>query len=233
VEETLKPSPSIDSLAAPQLVAAAQPASAIAKPPNLKSPGARQPFTNSIGMVLAWIPNMPSTSEGGWAGKFEVTQEQFEKVTGANPSASKNAAQPVENVTWQEAMDFCRKLTDQEKNSGILPPGFIYGLPTQAQWDSLLGEAKFEDNVTSRGTPRKMPSVVGSFPPNQLGLCDLLGNVWEWCIDQDSQQKHFAKGGAFDTTMNFKFKPFDGSAPLAPIGSRNPNVGFRCLLIQE
>src|SRR5204863_1428725 len=80
-------------------------------------------FTNSIGMVLVSIPS------GFWAGKFEVTQAEYQKVMGANPSKSINERQPVERVGWQEAKDFCRKLTDLERNN--LPQGKVYSLPTE------------------------------------------------------------------------------------------------------
>jgi formylglycine-generating enzyme required for sulfatase activity len=148
-----------------------------------------------------------------------------------NPSGFKNSLNPVEDLTWDEAIDFCRKLTSAEKAD--LPAGFAYALPTEAQWNALLGGAKFEDNVTSRTAPRNAPAAVGSMPPNELGLCDLLGNVWEWCNDPQPEQKHLAKGGAFNNSTIVSRKPFDGKTPNVPREKHNVNIGFRCLLVPE
>jgi len=127
-------------------------------------------------------------------GKYEVTQKLYETVMGANPSMFKNPNAPVGNVSWQDAMDFCEKLTQKHHEEGTLPLDHEYKLPTEAQWEyaaragtttrfsfgddeTLLGEyAWYSDNTDK-------PKPVGTLKPNNLGLHDMHGNVWEWCLD--------------------------------------------------
>lgn len=146
-------------------------------------------------------------------GRTEVTQAQWERVMGSNPSwyrpggegaasvgAVDPAALPVEQVSWEEAAEFCRRLS-------ALPPekaaGRVYRLPTEGEWEygcragsttafafgKAIGPA--EANVDGRkpyldvderpGLGR--PAPVGSYPPNRWGLCDMHGNVAEWVAD--------------------------------------------------
>jgi len=192
----------------------------------------RSNLTNGIGMALVWIRGLPATGEGAWVGKFEVTQKEYERLMGSNPSAWKDPLQPVENVTWDEAVAFCRKLTDLESGLGQLPRGLGYGLPTEAQWEFFLGDAQFDDAVTSRAVNHSTPAVVGStLKPNQYGLLDVLGNVWEWCADAGTSQR-ILKGGAFDSSTRFNWsKPFERTtANPKPADTRLANAGFRCLL---
>lgn len=72
-------------------------------------------------------------SEDFWIGKYEVTQAQYQAVMGKNPSLIKNLQAPVDGVTWYQAMDFCEKLNEITK--GKRPEGYIYSLPTEAQWE--------------------------------------------------------------------------------------------------
>ncbi|MBT5716310.1 MAG: SUMF1/EgtB/PvdO family nonheme iron enzyme, partial [Opitutae bacterium] len=74
-------------------------------------------------------------SEGYWLGKHEVTQSEWEKVMGSNPSHFKGADRPVERVSWKDVTSFCDKLTMMEQNAGRLPVGMAYQLPTEAQWE--------------------------------------------------------------------------------------------------
>ena len=72
-----------------------------------------------------------------WLGRTEVTQGQWQAVMEGNPSSYPNAGTdaPVENVSWNDAMSFCQKLTAREKAAGRLPAGYVYTLPTEAQWE--------------------------------------------------------------------------------------------------
>jgi formylglycine-generating enzyme required for sulfatase activity len=72
-----------------------------------------------------------------WLGKFEVTQGQWEALIGRNPShfVDSGPGAPVENVSWTQAMEFCKKLTERERSAGRLPEGYEYTLPTEAQWE--------------------------------------------------------------------------------------------------
>jgi formylglycine-generating enzyme required for sulfatase activity len=172
-------------------------------------------MTNSIGMVLVRLPSKI------WVGKYEVTQTEYRKVMGTNPSRSTNdLRQPVERVTWNEAREFCRKLSEMER--GKLPPGSVYSLPTEKQWKEFLGGQRFEDLPGGGLTGRGAPLVVGqSGVANKFGLFDVLGNVWEWCLDDATGGQKLLKGGAFTGAF------FDKT--LLP-DSAASNCGFRCIL---
>ncbi|MBG1270016.1 SUMF1/EgtB/PvdO family nonheme iron enzyme [Nostoc sp. WHI] len=128
-------------------------------------------------------------------GKFEVTQEQYQQIMGSNPSSFKGAKRPVEKVSWNDAVDFCNKLSQQT--------GCEYRLPSEAEWEYAcragtttpfyFGEtittelASYNGDYTYASEPkgkfREGTTEVGSFPPNAFGLYDMHGNVWEWCQD--------------------------------------------------
>jgi formylglycine-generating enzyme required for sulfatase activity len=129
-------------------------------------------------------------------GKYEVTQAQYQAVMGNNPSNFQGAKRPVENVNWDEAVEFCRKLTQKT--------GKTYRLPSEAEWEYACRAGTttpfhFGDTITpdlvnynsiypygaaSEGFWRHQTTDVGIFPPNAFGLYDMHGNVWEWCSDK-------------------------------------------------
>jgi formylglycine-generating enzyme required for sulfatase activity/uncharacterized caspase-like protein len=128
-------------------------------------------------------------------GRFEVTQEQYQKVMGTNPSNFKKVKRPVESVSWNDAVEFCEKLSQKT--------GRTYRLPSEAEWEYAcragtttpfyFGEtittelANYNGNSIyaseSKGKYRGETTEVGSFSPNAFGLYDMHGNVWEWCQD--------------------------------------------------
>ncbi len=130
-----------------------------------------------------------------YLGMCAVTQAQYEAVMGENPSRFSGANRPVELVSWNNAMEFCRRLSDRT--------GREYRLPSEAEWEYAcragtttpfaFGEtltsdlANYRGNSTYRSEPageyREGTTDVGSFPPNGFGLYDMHGNVWEWCAD--------------------------------------------------
>lgn len=138
-------------------------------------------------------PRMRVTlSKGFWLGKTEVTQAQYEAVTGSNPSSFKAVGPqaPVERVSWLDAMAFCRKLTERERAAGRLPEGNTFTLPTEAQWEyahragttgAYTGEpdaiAWYDRNSGATTHP------VATKAPNAWGFHDMAGNVLEWCLD--------------------------------------------------
>jgi formylglycine-generating enzyme len=142
-------------------------------------------------------------TKGFYLGKYEVTQEQWEKVMGSNPSHLKGATLPVEKVSCYEAIKFCEKLTQTEKEADRLPKGHVYTLPTEAQWEyacraGTTTATAFGDSLSSKqanfrggypyGGASKGPSLgktteVGTYPANAWGFHDMHGNVWEWCLD--------------------------------------------------
>jgi len=119
----------------------------------------------------------------------EVTQGQWKKVMGNNPSQFKGDSLPVENVTWQEAQKFIKKLNELELHKS-------YRLPTEAEWEhaARAGAKKdipWKDIEASANLNKKTPIAVKSKKPNAWGLYDMLGNVWEW-VDDYYNEKLFA-----------------------------------------
>ena len=132
-------------------------------------------------------------------GVYEVTQEQYEAVMGTNPSMFKGPENPVEQVSWNDAVEFCKKLSTKT--------GKMVRLPTEAQWEyacragsktafgygddadySNLGDyAWYTNNSESKTHP------VGQKKPNAWGLYDMHGNVWEWCSDWHAESYANAK----------------------------------------
>lgn len=126
-------------------------------------------------------------SEPFYMGVYEVSQAQYVAVMGDNPSQFKGDSLPVENVSWHDAVEFCKKMSEITKMK--------VALPTEAQWeyacragtttrfsfgdsDSSLGEYAWYYGNSSKESP-----AVGRKKPNPWGLYDMHGNVYEWCSD--------------------------------------------------
>jgi hypothetical protein len=161
-----------------------------------------------------------------WAGKFEVTQGQYERVMGTNPSLFKDPSRPVERVSWNDAVEFCRRLTEMEGKAGRLPRGFVYRLPSVQEFAQIAARGSMAVAVTSTQEIRWHTAPVGSLPANSLGLHDVVGNVWEWCLDwaDDSHRFKVSSGGSW-ANYAWELAPYPG--PLEGLGSYEMSVAER------
>ncbi len=136
-----------------------------------------------------------------YLGQTEVTQAQYQKVMDKNPSRYQAGTEyapadvdpaklPVDSVSWDDAVAFCKALSDLPEEKAA---GRVYTLPTEAQWEYACragSEAIFASGDTldpefgvSGESGTKNPLEVGSRKPNAWGFHDMHGNVWEWCAD--------------------------------------------------
>ncbi len=166
-------------------------------------------------------PRKVTITQPFYLAKFELSQAQYEKVCGSNPSSKKDVAMPVSEVTWDDATAFCKKASELLKCT--------IELPTEAQWeyacragtqtvfytgndDAALDKAGWY-SVNSGGRVH----VGGEKTPNAFGLYDMLGNVRELCSDYfepynekdatdprgpDNGEKHISRGGAYPAVMS-------------------------------
>ena len=182
-----------------------------------------------------------------YIGKYTVTQGQWKAVMGNNPSYfSKGDNYPVDNVSWEDAQEFIRQLNRMT--------GKNYRLPTEAEWEYAARGGKkshgykysgsdIANNVSWNETnSSKSTHPVGSKSPNELGIYDMAGNLWEWCNDWAGNYSHsmqtnpagpasgiyrVLRGGSwrvpvFDCRVTFRYD--------IPPGERFYSLGFRLVL---
>jgi len=135
-------------------------------------------------------------------GKFEVTQFEWHAVMGSDPSLSKGSAQPVENISWNDAQTYIKKLSQKT--------GKKYRLPSEAEWEYAAragsttrypwgdSDTQIDQYAWSNKNATK-PNIVGLKKPNQFGLYDMIGNIAEWTEDcwQSSYHNAPADGSAW------------------------------------
>jgi eukaryotic-like serine/threonine-protein kinase len=140
-------------------------------------------------------PQHQVTVPGFFIGKYEVTQAQYQAIMGTNPARFKGEKRPVEKVSWDNAVEFCKRLSQNT--------GKTYRLPSEAEWEYACRAGTttpfyFGETITThlvnyngnypygaapKGEYREQTTDVGNFPPNLFGLYDMCGNTYEWCQD--------------------------------------------------
>ncbi len=243
-----------------------------------------QRFTNSANMTLVLISSgtfrrgSPETEDGHkpdegpatevtierpfYIGIYPVTQGQYLEVMGTNPAkynaaAGGGASCPVEMVSWNDAVAFCKKLSKRPEEK---KQGRGYWLPTEAEWEYAcragskkaycFGEdVALLDHYACYGRLEEgHPQPVGQLKPNAWGLYDVHGNVWQWCLDvyqpnyyavapkRDPQgpktgPQRSCRGGGFNSENAVDLRAARRS-PGDP-ATRYPNTGFRVVCIPE
>jgi len=194
-----------------------------------------QAFTNSIGMKLVYVPpgefqmgSGPSEpgrhddetlhtvriTRGFWIGAAEVTQDQWQKVMGFNPAQPKGDNLPAAKMSWAQAVEFCRKLSQADRAD--------YVLPTEAQWEyacragttGAFSGGETDDVAWHMDNSDERPHEVAGKKPNAWGLYDMHGNAAEWC--RDWYQRDLGSAPAVDPAG-----PAEGKARVVRGGSWN------------
>ncbi len=194
------------------------PAETQVKPPPATTSSTRREWKDpATGMEFVWVeggtykmgcgswagdcqsnesPEHEVTVSGFWIGKYAVTQGQWQKLMGNNPSAFKKGDNyPVETVSWNDAKEFIGKLNGKS--------GYTYRLPTEAEWEyaarsggkaeKYAGGNDIEAVAWYNSNSGRSTHPVGSKAPNGLGIYDMSGNVWQWCedtYDANAYNKH-------------------------------------------
>ncbi len=203
------------------------------------------PGSFSLNDLKPWKKNAP-TSQGEffrgmessidqpfYISTTEVTQSAYESLVRQNPSKQKGLDLPVEQVSFQDCVKFCRLLSELENEQ--------YTLPTEEEWEfsALSGQSNplfwrtpetlLDDYVWHRGNSGIRTREVATKRPNQFGLFDTLGNVNEWCVSDnksDDKLQVFKGNSAFDSPGLYPFQP---GARRATKDDRYYTLGFRVI----
>ena len=190
-------------------------------------------------------PQHVVTLSSFYIGQTQVTQELWEAVMGDNPSVNRGDNQrPVENITWYDCQDFISKLNTLT--------GKEFSLPTEAQWEYAARGGRYSQgykysgsNITDEvawhdSNSKDSTHPVASKMPNELGLYDMSGNVWEWCNDYyeayaskpqvdptgpETGSKKVMRGGSYFSTSDYgrvsnRFSPPSLLFKAHPLGLR-------------
>jgi formylglycine-generating enzyme len=216
-------------------------------------------------------------TRGFWMGKLEVTQGEWTRVSGSFPDRRPSAdfglgdEFPVYWINFPEAEAFCRMLSEQARKSGSLPAGWEFRVPTEAQWEyacragtltaSAFGDSLGRNQANFSGEPLNggpggpalgRAARGGTYSPNRWGICDMHGNVFEWCRDwyhaslpggtdpdlyeprgvqnRDGTYSRVRRGGAWNddgvmcrSAFRLRYEP----------ERRSDHIGFRAALVQS
>jgi formylglycine-generating enzyme required for sulfatase activity len=157
----------------------------------------------------------------------QVTQFQWKEIMGENPSNFKGVNLPVEQVSWNDCLEFIKKLND-------LDDGYFYRLPKELEWEYCAKSCDSQnlDQIAwyAKNSSAKTQDVAMK-APNELGLYDMLGNVWEWCEDLYSKEGSYRvfRGGGWAFDAQYLRSAYRcGSGPAG----RGTGVGFRLVRIK-
>jgi len=196
-------------------------------------------------------PHQVTLTQPFFIGVYEVTNTQWQQVMGSVPSEWKDGGRPVETVSWEDAVDFCQKLSKlpAEKSAGRM-----YRLPTEAEWEYACRAGtttaySFGDNESLLGgfawfarNSGKQTHPVGQKKPNAWGLYDMHGNVEEWCSDwwgdypggevtnpqgPSSGSTRVLRGGSWNFSARFCRSAL---RPRVALSGRDGSLGFRLAL---
>ncbi|MDG2383227.1 MAG: formylglycine-generating enzyme family protein [Pirellulaceae bacterium] len=204
-------------------------------------------------------PHQVTLSRPFYLGVYEVTQAEYQQVMGKNPSKFKGVTNPVDSVSWDEVVEFCRKLSALPAEKAA---GRVYRLPTEAEWEYACrgGETKnwntaknfqafgkqLNDFAWYLSNSDNKTHPVGQKSPNPWGFYDMHGNVWEWCQDWygnyprgavtdpqgvSSGKYRVFRGGCWNFPFGFCRSTYrNGGHPSRNYGINGINGGFRVAL---
>jgi formylglycine-generating enzyme required for sulfatase activity len=212
--------------------------------------------TTDLNKTPSELSSFPVTlTRGFWISQHEVTQSEYQNLTCTNPAVfATHLENPVENVTWSNAMRYCELLTRQERQAGRLPDEYLYRLPTEAEWEYAaragttnrftFGDepALLSDYGWHTGNSQGTSHPVGLKQANAWDLKDMHGNVLEWCWDWIASTPvtpvvdirgsttgliHAIRGGSWSLSWSSCRLGWRNGISS---GARSSNVGFRIVL---
>ncbi len=224
-----------------------------------------QPFTNPLGMKFVPLGDIQisvwETRVQDYEAFCRATGRRFEPA-----DFHQTATDPAVKVSWFDAMAFCKWLTEKERNENLIDDRQAYRLPTDLEWSMAVGLAnesgatpEIRDGKIKNEFPwgkqwpppngagnyaagregrRGATMPVGSFKPNSLGLYDLGGNVWEWCLDTykggssaTSRDWGVLRGGSWATSNRLEMQ--SSYRNVVDRNDRDVIYGFRCVLARQ
>jgi hypothetical protein len=228
-------------------------------------PAPEQPFTNSLGMKFVPLGDIQisvwETRVQDYEAFCRATGRHYEPA-----DFHQTATEPAVKVSWFDAMAFCKWLTEKEHDENLIEDRQAYRLPTDLEWSMAVGlinesgaTPEIRDGKTKNEFPwgkqwpppsgagnysattgrrRGATMPVGSFKPNSLGLYDLGGNVWEWCLDTykggasgSSRDWGVLRGGSWATSNRLEMQ--SSYRNVIDRNDRDVIYGFRCVLTTQ
>jgi serine/threonine protein kinase len=228
-------------------------------------PAPGQPFTNSLGMKFVPLGDIQisiwETRVQDYEAFCRATGRHYEPA-----DFHQTATDPAVKVSWFDAMAFCKWLTEKERDENLIEDRQVYRLPADPEWSMAVGlvnesgatpearDGKIKNEFPwgkqwpppngagnynlAAGRRRGATVPVGSFKPNSIGLYDLGGNVWEWCLDTykggnsgTSRDWGVLRGGSWATSNRLEMQ--SSYRNVVDRNDRDVIYGFRCVLAMQ